>query len=247
MGLRQEITDRAKEIIDTTLTFEEVNTVPDITNPKLTFGNTGLRFEATVLYIDMRDSTKILEKHNKPVVAKIHKAYLHTTVKITTSLGGEVRSFNGDSVLAFFPGKTQSSISNAVKAAMQIRFMIAHEGSGINKLLKPYSAVDFGIGIDHGNILCTKIGVGWDNNTKDLVWIGSPINKSVIMSDQCRSPYHIGISNLVYINLTDSAKFGTQKNAWGQELSTNMWTLSQVLYNGSSESYYKSNWYWEVM
>lgn len=247
MGLKQDITNKVKDIINTNFTFEEVNYVPEISNTKLTFANTGLKFEATVLYIDMRDSTKVLNKHNKPSIAKIHKAYLHTTVKIATSLGGEVRSFNGDSVLAFFQGTTKQTLSNAVKAAMQIRYMIANIESGINNLLAQYSAVDFGIGIDDGKILCTKVGVGGDNNTKDLIWIGNAINKSVIISDQCKADEYIGISSYVYSNLEDNVKFGKQKNAWtGQQEKVNIWKAYSVQYNGSAQTFYKTSWYWTV-
>lgn len=246
MGLKQDITDKVKDIINTNFTTEEVAYVPEISNGKLTFANTGLLFEATVLYIDMRDSTKVLNKHNKPTIAKIHKAYLHTTVKIATSLGGEVRSFNGDSVLAFFQGTTKRSLSNAVKAAMQIRFMIANTDSGINNLLAQYSAVDFGIGLDDGRILCTKVGIGGDNNTKDLIWIGNAINKSVIISDQCKASEHIGISSYVYQNLEDDVKYGNQKNYWGQDEKVDMWTPYTVQYNGQWETFYKTSWYWAI-
>lgn len=246
MGLKQDIIDKVKDIVDTNFTTEDVTYVPEISNSKLTFANTGLLFEATALYIDLRDSTKILNKHNKSTIAKIHKAYLHTTVKIATSLGGEVRSFNGDSVLAFFQGTTKRSLSNAVKAAMQIRFMIAHADSGINKLLDQYSAVDFGIGLDDGKILCTKVGVGGDNNTKDLIWIGNAINKSVLISDQCKSPNYIGISSYVYSNLEDDVKFGTRKNFFGQDEKVDMWSPYTFTYNGESQTFYKTSWYWAV-
>ena len=246
MGLKQDITDKVKEIINTNFTTEEVTYVPEISNSKLTFANTGLLFEATVLYIDMRDSTKVLNKHNKPTIAKIHKAYLHTTVKIATSLGGEVRSFNGDSVLAFFQGTSKRSLSNAVKAAMQIRFMIANSDSGINNLLAQYSAVDFGIGLDDGKILCTKVGVGGDDNTKDLIWIGNAINKSVIISDQCKASEYIGVSSYVYQNLEDDVKFGNQTNSFGQVEKVDMWKPYSVLYNGQWETFYKTSWYWIV-
>ena len=118
MGLKQDITDKVKAIMDEEFKIEDVTYVPDIKNSKLTFGNTGLKFEATVLYIDMRGSTEILNKHNKASVAKMHMAYFHTVVKIAKSLGGEVRSFNGDSMLVFFQGTTKQSLSNAVQAAM---------------------------------------------------------------------------------------------------------------------------------
>lgn len=246
MALKQDIIDNVKAILDTNFTFEEVDYVPEITNPKLTFNSTGLKFESTVLYIDMRDSTEVLNKHNKPTIAKIHKAYLYTTVKIAKSLGGEVRSFNGDSVLAFFQGTSKQSLSNAVKAAMQIRYMIANPESGINTLLGKYSAVNFGIGIDDGKILCAKVGVGGDNNTKDLIWIGNSINKSVIISDECSSPEHIGISQYVHDNLLDDVKYGTEKDYFGNDKKVSMWKSYSVKYNGSWQTFYKTSWQWTV-
>jgi len=246
MGLKSEITEKVKDILDTNFETEEVTYVPEITNSKLTFGNKGLLFEATVLYIDLRDSTAILNKHNKSTIAKIHKAYLHTTVKIATSLGGDVRSFNGDSVLAFFQGTSKRSLSNAVKAAMQIRYMLAHPESGINTLLAKYSAVDFGIGMDDGKILCVKVGIGGDDNTKDLIWIGNAVNKSVVISDNCKASEYIGISSYVYSNLEDDVKYGTQKNYWGQDEKVDMWKPYQIVYNGKYETFYKTRWYWTV-
>ena len=194
----------------------------------------------------MRDSTEVLNKHNKPTIAKIHKAYLHTTVAIAKSLGGEVRSFNGDSVLAFFQGTTKQSLSNAVKAAMQIRYMIASSDSGINNLLSKYSAVNFGIGLDHGTILCAKVGIGGDNNTKDLIWIGNSINKSVIISDECSEYSYIGISKFVYDNLLDEVKYGSQENNWGQKTNVDMWTSYSVKYNGEFQTFYKTSWQWTI-
>jgi adenylate cyclase len=246
MGLKSEISEKVKDILYSNFETEEVTYVPEITNSKLTFGNKGLQFEATVLYIDLRDSTAILNKHNKSTIAKIHKAYLHTTVKIAKSLGGDVRSFNGDSVLAFFQGTSKRSLSNAVKAAMQIRYMLAHSESGINNLLAKYSAVDFGIGMDDGKILCVKVGIGGDDNTKDLIWIGNAVNKSVIISDNCKASEYIGISSYVHSNLEDDVKYGTQKNYWGQDEKVDMWKPYQIVYNGKYETFYKTSWYWTV-
>ncbi len=246
MSLKSDITKSVKDILETNFTFEDVSYVPEMNNPKLTFTNKGLKFEATTLYIDMRDSTEALNKHNRPTIAKIHKAYLYTTVKIATSLGGEVRSFNGDSVLAFFPGTTKQSLSNAVKAAMQICYMISSNESGINSLLSTYSAVNFGIGLDDGKVLCAKVGIGGDENTKDLIWIGNSVNKAVIISDQCSSPSYIGISKLVYDNLLDEVKFKEEENAWGHKSKRDMWTQYTVQYNGKWETFYKTNYYWTV-
>lgn len=247
MALRQEIIDKVKSILVDEFKIEDVTYVPDIDNSKLTFGNTGLRFEATVLYIDMRGSTEILSKHNKATIAKIHMAYFHTVVKIAKSLGGHVRSFNGDSMLAFFQGTTKQTLSNAVKAAMQMKYMISNSEGGINRLLSDFSAINFGIGLDDGKILCTKIGVGGDSNNQDLMWVGHAVNKSTVISDSRQSPNQIGISSYVYSNLNDDVKFGLGKNAWDQEVKVDMWTQSTFIYNGKSENYYYTSWHWSVV
>jgi len=245
MGLKQDITDKIKAILDEKFEVEVVTCVPDLDNPKLTFGNKGLKFEATVLYIDMRGSTEILNKHNKSTVAKIHMAYFHTIVRIANSLGGEVRSFNGDSLLVFFQGTTKARLSNAVLAAMQMKYMIANEDGGINQLLKKYSSIDFGIGIDYGEILCTKVGIIGTNN-RDLIWIGNSVNRSVVLSDGSKDPYYIAISDQVYNNLEDRVKYGIRKNLWGTEEQVDMWSSQTFNYNNRSETYYRTSWHWAV-
>lgn len=246
MGLKDDITAKVESILDEKFVVEDVTIVPDISDTRLTFGNKGLQFEATVLYIDMRGSTEVLNKHNNPVVAKIHMCYFHTIVKIANALGGEVRSFNGDSMLVFFQGTTQASLSTAVQAAMQMKYMIATDGGGINKLLAKYTPIDFGIGLDHGKILCTKIGVGGNSNNKDLIWIGNAVNKSTVLSDLSKSPYHISISSCVYDNLTDTVKYGTTKDSWGNEIKVDMWTSQFFTYNNQWETRYYTSWHWVV-
>ena len=86
MTLEEEIVKKTKEIETEIFQVEEVSSVPTISNSKLTFGCKGLEFEATVLYIDMRGSTAILNKHQKRVVAKILLSFLNS-IKYTYFLG----------------------------------------------------------------------------------------------------------------------------------------------------------------
>lgn len=244
MGLKEEIATKVKQILNNEILVHQVNYVPENNDPKLSIDGDGLEFPATVLCIDMRDSTEILNKQNKPTITKLHKAYLHTTITIAKSLGGEVRSFNGDSIICFFPGAFKNAVSNAVRAAMQICFMITNSGSGINQLLNNYAAINFGIGLDYGNILSTKVGT---DSTNDLIWIGNPVNRSVVICGECSSPQYIGISNIVYINLIDEVKFHKQKNSiTGLDESINMWTAYTVKYNGRQETCYKTSYIWKL-
>lgn len=243
MSLRDDIIKKAKEIESETFLVEEVSYVPTISNSKLTFGCKGLEFEATVLYIDMRGSTAILNTHRKRVVAKIHMLYYHAIVKIAKATGGEIRSFNGDSLLVFYQGTTKQSLSNAVKAAMQMSYSIKEL---LNEHLKNYTDIDFGIGIDDGKILATKVGVGGSDETKDLIWIGNAVNKSTKISDQCKSGYNIGISKYVYNNLLDEVKYHEEDNGFYGKRKIDMWTPCNFTYNGENEVYYKTSYYWTI-
>lgn len=245
MGLKDDILGKIKKHINETFEIEDVSYVPTIDDSKLTFGNKGLKFNTTVLYIDLRGSTALLNNHNKSTVAKIHKAYYYTIVKIAKSLGGENRSFNGDSLLAFFQGTSKQSLSNAVKAAMQMKYMLSNS-EGISKYLKKYTSIDFGIGIDDGDILCTKVGIGGTYDNKDLIWIGNPVNKSTVLSDHAKSPNNIFISYHVYSNLLDEVKYYTTKDYWGNPQKVDMWKQTSIKYNEDYITCYYTTYHWTI-
>lgn len=243
MTLKEDIIKKAKEIESETFQVEEVKIIPTISNSRLSFGCKGLEFQATVLYIDMRGSTAILNAHRKRVVAKIHMLYYHAIVKIAKATGGEIRSFNGDSLLVFYQGTTKQTLSNAVKAAMQMKFAIT---TLLNDNLKNYTDIDFGIGIDYGSILATKVGIGGSDETKDLIWIGNAVNKSTKISDKCSSNYNIGISECVYNNLTNETKYIIEDNGFFGKQEVDMWNRCTFTYNGKTEIFYKTYYCWII-
>lgn len=245
MSLKSDIIEKIKKHMDENFVVEDVLYVPNIDDTKLTFGNKGLKFTATVLYIDLRGSTELLNKHQKRVVAKIHKAYYYTIVKIAQSLNGQTRSFNGDSLLVFFQGTTKDTLSNAVKAAMMMKYMLS-QPEGISTQLNKYTTFDFGIGLDYGDILCTKVGIGGTYDNKDLIWIGNSVNKSTVLSDEGKSISHIYISEIVYNNLNDEVKYHEKENPWGYKEKIEMWNLTRIVYNGMWENCYYTNYYWTV-
>lgn len=246
MGLKDDITNKVTSIINEPFDVKDITYVPKIDDSRLTFGNTGLNFDATTLFIDMRGSTKTLNKHNKKTVAKIHMSYFHAIVKIANANNGHVRSFNGDSALIFFQGTTKDSLSNAVLSAMKIKYMLSDNENGINNILSKYSEVDFGIGLDHGKVLCTKVGIGGEHN-RNLFWIGNCVNKSTVLGNEQKSPNHIAISKFVYDNLNDSAKYGMGKNYFGQEQQVDMWSQGSFYYNSQLEIYYYTSWLHTVL
>jgi class 3 adenylate cyclase len=63
-----------------------------------------MEFEATALFVDVRQSTDITDSFRRQTAAKMMKAYFSGAVRIINRNGGAVRSFNGDGMLAFFMG-----------------------------------------------------------------------------------------------------------------------------------------------
>ncbi len=233
--MKEGIDKKVAEIIDEAFDVTDIEYVPDIDDSSLTFSNKGLKLVATALYIDMRGSTAVLNKHNRTSVAKLHKAYFHAIVTIAKSLGGEVRSFNGDGMLVLFQGTTKKKLSDAVLAAMKMKWMLTSSDSKVKKKMESYSSVDFGVGINYGDILCTKVGIAGVNN-RDLVWVGNAINKAVKIGDKLHN--NIGISSHVYGNLEDRVKYATEKDYWGNDVKKDMWKTAYIDYNGSQEMYY---------
>lgn len=238
MSLKDDLIKKAKDIRDTSFVKKPTGSVPTIDTTTLTFGCTGLTFPATVLYIDMRGSTKLLNTHQRRVTAKIHMMYYEAICRIAKADGGEIRSFNGDSLLVFFYGSGKDVTSRAVRSAFKMRYAIT---GVINQTLSAYTDINFGIGIDYGEILATKVGLGGNNDNKDLIWIGNAVNRATKISDECSSPYYVGVSACVYSRLDDSLLRYTQKNMFGYSQQMNVWSGTSFMYNERYESMYKSS------
>lgn len=243
MSQKKEILAKAKEIKNASFVKKDTYSIPNIDTSTLTFGCTGLNFPATVLYIDMRGSTKVLNIHQRRVVAKIHMTYYHAIVKVAKEDGGEIRSFNGDSLLVFFYGKTADVACKAVRSAMRMSYAI---NEIVNEILSDYTDINFGIGIDCGEILATKVGLGGNCDNKDLIWIGNAVNRSTKISDECKSPYHIGISKTVYEKLDETLLHIAKKDQWGFQYKEDIWSSAWLHYNDSYETMYKTRYWIEI-
>ena len=117
--------DLEKKIKDYTEGDYEVIETTTIPSPEdVTFGKKAYKIKLTALCVDLRKSTDLLRVHDKETCGKIHKSYLTIATKIITENSGQVRSFNGDSVLAFWRAQYKSEIEQAVKAAFQLKWAL---------------------------------------------------------------------------------------------------------------------------
>ena len=198
------------------------------------FGRYGKEVELAMLFIDVKESTKIIDAFRLKTAARMYQSFLRGVALIALKNDGEVRSFNGDGVLVTFFGDTKCD--NAVRSALQ---MMDFAKNILKPKLRSYFAnnkqaqnliFDCGIGIDVGNIFVVRGGTKGDDNN-DLVWVGNPTNYAVKLSAQSKvatqstlgtsitKVYNIHITNRVYSNLKPELKI-TKGNGL---LSVNIW------------------------
>jgi class 3 adenylate cyclase len=243
--MKIEIEDEVKKIIEGAFEVEEIDDVPELNDERLVFGSKGLSFEATVVYVVLKESTQILNKHNEAMLAKIRIAYFYLIAEVVNPLGGVVRQAHDDGVYVFFQGTTQDSLNSAVKAAMKIKYMLTNDYSRIKKVFESYDAANFAIGIDDGSVLCVKLG-SQQSPLGGLVWSGQPLKIAVEIADKLKAPDHIGISEIVHYNLVDAVKYNKGRDKLGNERQVEIWHSASFDYNNEVQKYYRTSFFWTV-
>lgn len=149
---------------------------------ELTDANRIYRGKISVLFVDIRESTKLPEKFNKDQLVKIYRSYIRSVVQAIRYSGGVVKDFMGDGVLAVFVdddlGKSED------KAVYSARYIT----TVIDKILNPKLdeslkyRISCGIGIHTGEVAMSKVGMRGkeqDDETENefgIAWIGESTN-----------------------------------------------------------------------
>ena len=178
---KSDLRDKVGNLFSETFTEYETDTVPDISDSRLTHGATGMSGEFSFLYSDMRGSSSLSDSHRRKTITKIYKASHHCMVETIKYKAGKVRSFDGDRVLEVFSGGRKAN--DAVECAM---FIVGSLIEVMQPNLKQYyknESFDIGIGIATGKAMVSKAGVGYDQNNRDLVWTGDAPNLGAKLSD----------------------------------------------------------------
>ena len=152
----------------------------------ITDSNKVYKGDVSILFADMRNSTKFTDDNSAKTVVKVYRSFLKTITRAIRVCHGNVRDFIGDGVLAVFSdkeidGEIISSSEQAVIAGKMICTLIDY---CLNpKLKEKFNVViGCGIGICTGTVLATKVGMRGNEKNPDLenetgtIWIGSCTN-----------------------------------------------------------------------
>jgi class 3 adenylate cyclase len=201
MGLKDELTSDVRKIFREVWSERDGQKVPEVEDVKL--GNDSVKIEATVLYADLADSTKLVDGHDWKFAAEVYKTYLHCASKIIKNEDGVITAFDGDRVMAvFFDGAKNT---NAVRAGLKLKWAVAN-------IIKPALKAQYQnksyevrqvVGIDTSVLHVARTGVWGDN---DLVWVGRAANYAAKLSSINEPGYFTFITETVYNNMLDDGR-----------------------------------------
>ncbi len=140
----------------------------------------GKKIKTCVLFVDIRNSVALTEKHNTQTMGRIYTAFTKAVLKVARHHNGHTRNIIGDRVMVVFPAK--NCFTNAVKSAISTNHIAS-------QIINKKFAVDFkcGVGIDYGELRVIKVGIqrnGTENgDNKGLVWVGYPANIASRLTD----------------------------------------------------------------
>lgn len=218
MELKEELKDAVAKIFRDSWTAREGQTVPLPEDLKL--GNDAVNLQATVLYADMSDSTRLVNTHTPSFAAAVYKAYLTCAAKIVKSEGGDITAYDGDRIMAVFIGDFKNT--TAARTALKVNGAVSQiiNPALVNKYKDLSYRLKHVVGVDTSSILVARIGVRNDN---DLVWVGRAANYAAKLC-AINEPNTVFITGDVFDKLCESTKYGGQNKSlmWAERKWTSM-------------------------
>lgn len=176
-------------------------------------GKDAVDIDATILYADLDESTKLVDGYKDWFAAENYKTFLQCATKIIRSEGGHIRSFDGDRVMGVFFGTTKNI--EAVRCGLKIHWAVKNiiQPKMLLKYPKAEYVMKHVVGIDSSKIMVAKTGI---RNSNDLVWIGRSANHAAKLS--ALSPATpTWITDLVYDSLDANTKISSDsKDIWSE-------------------------------
>jgi adenylate cyclase len=236
MALSDDLSSDVQAIINTPWNKRKGQKVPDSSEVALAGG--AVELDATFLYSDLANSSKMAKELDRRIAAKIIKVFLASTARLVRHHGGTIVSFDGDRILSVFIGDSKNS--TAAKCALQINYTVKDIikpkfESTYNSVKNASFSIRHGTGIDTGTVLAVRAGARGDN---DLIWIGRAPNLAAKLSDLRQSPNYTFITSTVYNSLNDTSKYGGKDKK-------DMWKRHTWTFLGDSITIYRSSWHWK--
>lgn len=235
MGIKDDLATRVSQTFSQSWDIRDGRSVPNTEQVVLAGG--GVRLDATVLYADLSQSSKLATDFNQRVAAKVIKAYLLCMCRLITDHDGSVTSFDGDRVMGIFIGESKNT--NATKCALKMNY-------AVQKIIKPAVdnqfesigkksfSISHCVGVDTSQIMAVMAG---QRGSNDIVWIGRAPNLAAKLSEIRNDPYRSYISGDVFSTINKSVKYSIEEKKL-------MWDERSYKFLGNAIPIYRSSWWW---
>ena len=162
--------------------------------------------KCTAVFIDIRESSKLPNKHKRPVLGKIYRSYLSECAAVMNS-DPNCREIviNGDCVSGVMNTLSKQDINTAFETTAKLNSLINILNWRMEQ--KRYMPIRCGIGISYGRALMMKAGYK-GSALNDVIWMGDVVNEASNLCHQGNKDQRkaIQVSSVVYNNLNDYNK-----------------------------------------
>lgn len=183
--------------------FEELDEIPS--RDKLNFTN-GFYINVGALFIDIRDSSDLMDEHKRPTLAKLYRSYISEVVAVINSFE-DCKEINivGDCVSAIFNARYKSQLQAMFSCSAKINSLIKILNYKLEK--KNIQTISIGIGLAYGRTLMIKVGYS-GSSINDVVWMGDVVNEASNLCNKANKENNkcILVDADVQCNLTDHQK-----------------------------------------
>jgi adenylate cyclase len=147
--------------------------VEQLVSGKLHLEKGGELREVTMLFSDIRGFTAMTERHKATEIVAMLNEYFEVMIEILFKYNGTLDKYVGDEIMALFgaPVPVEEATWCAVQCAIEMQTALQHFNS--KRTPKGFEAIDIGIGINIGTVVCGMIG---SSHTMQYTVIGDAVN-----------------------------------------------------------------------
>jgi adenylate cyclase len=237
MPLKDDISNLVSQIIQQSWEIRDGRVVPANDDVALSGGGARLQ-EATVLYADLAQSSKLATDFQQKTAGKVIRIFLSSMCRLITEFGGTITSFDGDRVMGIFLGDSPNT--NAATCALKMNYVVTKiiqpaVNNYFSSMREAGFIISHAVGIDTSAILAVRAG---QRGSNDLVWVGRAPNLAAKLCEIREENYGSYISEDVFFRLHDSAKYSNEPE---RKL---MWEQRTFNFLGENMNIYRSSWIW---
>jgi len=235
MTRKEELDAAVRSILYESFDARHGSVVP--TTDSVALKNGGVYLDAVYLYADMADSTGMARVFTPQAAARIIRGFLTAAARVIRTHSGEIRSYDGDRVMAIFIGT--DAATRASRAALEIKWVVdnvVHPALclWLDDYYESPWVLSHTCGIDTGTAFVVRAGV---RNSNDLVSVGDAPNIAAKLSELKGA--RTFITDRVWDAMSYDACFDGDRSMWSLAADT-------AIGGGRVERVRSSSWGWVV-